>query len=99
MADKDDKGKNETPEPPARTGRVELENRSDSIWLFEHPTLGDVVLGADEDRNVKERDPRFQPHPILTLDCADYAALRECDLKTIDFLVKKGDVQRRELAA
>lgn len=84
----------------ASNGRIELENRSREVWIFEHPTRGRILLGDEKDRAVQgERDPRYQPDPVVRLTKADYDALPPTDRRTIDALVRDGKVDRREIPA
>lgn len=83
----------------ASNGRIELENRSREVWVFDHPTRGRILLGDEKDRNVQNRDPRYQPDPVVRFTKADYDALLPTDRRTIDALVAAGKVDRREVAA
>lgn len=92
----------ETPaggEMATKATKIELENRTRTVWLIEHPD-GDVILGNSSDRIVKgERDTRYQPDPLQEIPKAKYDSFPAHSRKLIDSLVKRGDLQRRELAA
>lgn len=77
--------------------KVQLENRTEDIWLFNGAK---TVLGSSLDRTVKgERDPRYQPNPVIALGSDEIATWGEHDRRTLDHLVKSGAVERRELSA
>jgi len=83
----------------AQLTKIEIENRKRFVWLFEHPD-GDVVVGDSADRIVAgERDVRYQPDPRVEIPKAKYDSFPAHSRRLIDSLVKRGDLQLRELAA
>lgn len=80
------------------TKEIELENRTDTRWVLEHPE-GDIHLGQSADRDALERDPIYRPSPVVKLTPAKFGAMPEHSRRTLDTLVARGDVQRREIAA
>jgi hypothetical protein len=79
--------------------KVEIENRTTQRWLLEHPD-GVIVIGDERDRVVQgERDPFYQPNPVVTLTRQQLERMPEHSRKMLDKLVARGDFQRRELAA
>jgi len=83
---------------------IELENQTRGVLHF--PTVKDgketgrLVLGDAADKLVDgPRDEKMQPNPVQRLTEAQWAALGERNLRALNALIARGDVQRRDLAA
>lgn len=89
---------------------IELENQTRGVLHF--PILskatdtapakevGRLVLGDAADKIVEgPRDEKLQPSPVQKITEAQWAALGERNLKTLNALIARGDVQRRDLVA